>query len=316
MNVPAFSLATQWYGPSRKPSFVHRRKSPSDILDLLETACPPGEIVRPALPYIVLYEDLIGGSRVSGDLGGGRFDVTSRKGDLTVAAPNFASAAITESNRHLRTLVFPLAQWQGMLDAAANGDFSSYLAPIYGRMLDSSVIRSALRNLWALSDVEGAPSRLLAQAAGCEILAELCRVGGAPLAPARGGLAPWAERRCLEMMRARLSEDVSLDELAAEAQLSPYHFARMFKQSVGVPPRVYLTRLRLEKACELLELTDQSVTQIALEVGYSSSQVLARVFLKHRNMSPTDYRRAVRDPVRAITIPQHSTASPAPMRAR
>jgi AraC family transcriptional regulator len=141
---------------------------------------------------------------------------------------------------------------------------------------------------------------LLARAAGCEILAELCRLGGTPFAPARGGLAPWAERRCLELMRARLSDDISLDELAAEAQLSTFHFTRMFKQSLGVPPRVYLTRLRLEKACELLEMTDLPVTEIAQEVGYSSNQVLARVFAKHQHMSPTDYRRAVRDPVRFI----------------
>jgi AraC-like DNA-binding protein len=128
---------------------------------------------------------------------------------------------------------------------------------------------------------------------------ELCRSGGAPFVPPKGGLAPWAERRCLELIRARLSEDVSLDELAAEAQLSPFHFARMFKQSVGVPPRVYLTRLRVEKACDLLEHTDLPITEIALEVGYSSNQVLARVFLKHQRMSPSDYRRAVRDPVRS-----------------
>jgi AraC family transcriptional regulator len=123
-------------------------------------------------------------------------------------------------------------------------------------------------------------------------------LGGAPFAPARGGLAPWAERRSLELLRSRLSEDISLDELAAEVQLSTFHFARMFKQSVGVPPRIYLTRLRVEKACELLEQTDLPITAIALEVGYSSNQVLARGFLKHMHLSPSDYRRAVRDPVR------------------
>src|SRR5690606_11588841 len=112
----------------------------------------------------------------------------------------------------------------------------------------------------------------------------------------------WAQRRSLELMRARLSEDISLDELAAEARLSSFHFARMFKQSLGVPPRVYLTQLRMERACELLEQTDLPVTEIAQEVGYSSNQVLARIFTKHQRMTPTDYRRAVRDPVRSLTL--------------
>jgi AraC family transcriptional regulator len=71
---------------------------------------------------------------------------------------------------------------------------------------------------------------------------------------------------------------------------------------LGVPPRVYLTRLRVEKACELLERTDLSITEVALEVGYSSNQVLARVFLNHMRLSPSDYRRAVRDPVRSIAL--------------
>jgi AraC family transcriptional regulator len=308
MKAPAFSLATQWYGPGRQPSFVHQRKAQGDLLHLVEAACPPGPIARPALPFIVLYEDLVGGSRVSGDLGGGRFDVVSRKGDLTVAPPNFATAAVTQANRHLRTLLFPLEHWQGMLDHAGGGDFTRDLSPVYGHMFTSPAIRSALRNLWALSEVEGAPSRLLAQAAGCEILAELCRIGGSPFESARGGLAPWAERRILEMLRARYAEDISLEELAAEAELSLFHFARMFRQSVGLPPRVYLTRLRLEKACELLERTDLPVSAIARKVGYSSGQVLARVFQKHRNISPTDYRRAVRDPAR-LSPPQTAQTS-------
>jgi AraC family transcriptional regulator len=236
-------------------------------------------------------------------LGGGRFDVTTRKGTLALAAPDFATTVINDERHSLRSLAFPVAQWQGVLDEAADGRFSFDTSCIYGRVFESSAIRAALRSLWAQCEEEGAPSRLLARAAGCEILAELCRLGGAPFAPAKGGLAPWAERRCLEMMRARLSEDISLDELAAEARLSPFHFARMFKQSLGVPPRVYLTRMRVEKACELLERTDLPITQIAPEVGYSTNQVLARVFLKHMGLSPSDYRRAVRDPVRSVALP-------------
>jgi AraC family transcriptional regulator len=252
---------------------------------------------RPAVSDIVLYQDLLGGSRVSGDLGGGRFNVISKKGEFALAAPDFATEAIMDESHQLRSLAFPMEQWQQMLDEAADGGSRDLLLN-YGRMFVSPAMRSALRNLWSLCEDEGAPSRLLARAAGLEILAELCRLGGRPLVTVRGGLAPWAERRCMELMRERLSEDISLEELAAEARLSPFHFARMFKQSVGVPPRVYLTRLRMEKVCEFLAQTDLSVTEIAHEVGYSSNQVLARVFVKHQRMSPTDYRRAVRDPVR------------------
>ena len=302
MNVHAKSSFAQWYREGKHASYVRRRKSPGCMLDLIDMARPAGDMSRPALPDLVLNQDQLGGGRVRGDWGGGPFEVTSQRGDFYLAAPNYANTVNAETSHQVRSLSFPVAQWQNMLDDASDGGVSVERLQLYSRPFQSPTIHSALRKLWALCDEEGAPSRLLARAAGCEILAELCRLGGAPFAPTKGGLAPWAERRCLELMRARLSEDISLDELAAEARLSPYHFARMFKQSVGVPPRVHLTRLRVEKACELLETTDLPVTGIAQEVGYSSSQVLARVFVRHQRMSPSDYRRAVRDPVRSFAM--------------
>jgi len=154
-----------------------------------------------------------------------------------------------------------------------------------------------------LNDAKAAllSDRVFARACVARAL-DLLHEDTALVSPAKGGLAPWIERRCIELMRARLSSGIRLDELAAEARLSSFHFARMFKYSFGVPPRVYQTHLRLEKAREMLKHTDLSITEIALEVGYSSNQVLARVFRKHQRISPSDYRRAVRDPVGARII--------------
>jgi AraC family transcriptional regulator len=302
VTIHAYSSSAQWYSQGPFASCVRTMKSPGGILNLAQVHQPAGDVSGPAVPELVLCQDILGGSRVRGDLGAGPFDVTVKKEGSILAAPNFVKKAIVDTSHQIRAFAFPLAQWQGVLDEATDGRFSSDTSCIYGKVLDSPAIRSALRNLWTICEQEGAPSRLLARAAGCEILAEVCRLGGALLAPSKGGLAPWAERRSLELLRARLSDDITLDELAAEAQLSTFHFARMFKQSLGVPPRAYLTRLRLEKACELLEQTDLPVTEIAFEVGYSSNQVLARVFLKHHRISPLDYRRAVRDPLRMVAL--------------
>ena len=270
MTAPAYSSFTRWYCEGREASYLRTWKSSGNILDLLEMARPAGEMHRPAMPDLVLYQDLLGGSRLRGNTGGGYVDVTSERGAFYLAAPNFALTSTVDSSHQIRALSFPLAHWENVLDEAADGRSSVESLQLYKGAFHSLTIQSALRNLWVLSDEEGAPSRLLAQAAGCEILAELCRLGGTPFAPARGGLAPWAQRRALDLIRERLSEDISLEELAAEARLSPFHFARMFKQSVGVPPRVYLTRLRMEKACELLETTDLPVTEIDEPVRLST----------------------------------------------
>ncbi|ATD67355.1 AraC family transcriptional regulator [Luteimonas chenhongjianii] len=290
---PSFN---HWFAQGQQATYVRTHKSPGGILQLLEMERPGGDMSRPALPELVLSQDLLGGSRVHGDSGGGRFDVVSEKGAFYLSAPDVVNTITIDVRHRTRALAFPAAQWQGVLDEAVDGRFSMECLRLYRGMFHSPAMRSALRSLWILCEEEGAPSRLLVRAAGCEILAEICRLGGTPFTPAKGGLATGAQRRCVDLMHARLSEDISLDELAAEAQLSPFHFARMFKQSVGVPPRAYLTRLRMERACELLEGTELSVTEIALEVGYSSNQVLARIFRKHQQMSPSDYRRIVRDP--------------------
>ena len=300
MTHPTYTSFAQWYEEGHLATNVRARRSAGRILNLIEAAQPAGDMSGPAVPDLVLHQDLHGGTRVRGDLGMGAFDVASEKGGFFLATPNFANTITVGSSLQVRSLALPLSHWQTAF-AEANLDQAVLNRPeVFRGSFNSPEVRSAIRCLWAVCEVEGVASRLLARAAGYEIISHLCRLGGASLTPIKGGLSPWAKRRCIELMRARLAEDISLEELAAAAQLSPFHFSRMFKQSLGVPPRVYLTQMRMEKACELLEQTDVPITEIALEVGYSSNQVLARVFLKYRRMSPTDYRRAVREPGRTV----------------
>jgi AraC family transcriptional regulator len=60
----------------------------------------------------------------------------------------------------------------------------------------------------------------------------------------RGGLAPWQQRRVVEFIEQHLAEDISLDALAELVRLSPYHFLRSFKRSLGEPPHRYWTAHR------------------------------------------------------------------------
>ena len=76
----------------------------------------------------------------------------------------------------------------------------------------------------------------------------------------------------------------------------------MFKQSVGLPPQVGLARLRMGKVCELHDLVDLPVMEIAHEDGYPSSQILVRTLIKHRHMNSSDHHRTVRDPVRQTSL--------------
>jgi AraC family transcriptional regulator len=110
-------------------------------------------------------------------------------------------------------------------------------------------------------------------------------------AEVRGGLAPWQVRRVTELLTADLAAEQSLAALALQVGLSPFHFARAFKKSVGIPPHAYQMRLRLEHAEALLLGTERSVTDIAMTVGYESSQALARAFHRTRGCTPSNFRR-------------------------
>jgi AraC family transcriptional regulator len=140
-----------------------------------------------------------------------------------------------------------------------------------------------------------AGGRLYAEALGAVLAHEIIRLDdGAPvLAPMRGGLAGWRKRKIVEFIEEHLADDLPLATLASLAQLSPYHFAREFKRSFGVPPHRYHANRRIERARALLANPHASVAEIALEVGFSGSSAFAATFRRTTGQSPTDYRRGL-----------------------
>ena len=107
----------------------------------------------------------------------------------------------------------------------------------------------------------------------------------------KAGLAPWQQERAIALLQSRYHENLSVSDLAAEARLSPFHFIRSFRRSVGVPPHQYLTRIRLERGRVLLETTNLPVSDVASQIGYESPSYFARLFRRNYGMTPTDYRR-------------------------
>ncbi|MFB7501375.1 helix-turn-helix domain-containing protein [Streptomyces sp. NPDC056161] len=92
------------------------------------------------------------------------------------------------------------------------------------------------------------------------------------------------------MMRDRLADPVTLAEIAGEVHLSVYHFVRVFRESTGVTPYRFLTRLRIEEAKRLLRHSDLAVAQIARRCGFASAGALSAAFLRHTGARPSVYR--------------------------
>ncbi|MBC9179293.1 helix-turn-helix domain-containing protein [Pseudoroseomonas ludipueritiae] len=110
----------------------------------------------------------------------------------------------------------------------------------------------------------------------------------------KGGLPPHLRRRIGEYIEAHLDTPLRLHELAAMANLSAFHFQRMFRASHGVSPQGWIQRRRLECARRLLR-GGTPVVQIATACGFSSQSHLTRVFKAATGTTPAAYRAAIRE---------------------
>jgi AraC family transcriptional regulator len=166
--------------------------------------------------------------------------------------------------------------------------------PISLAHVDTVFKNLALAMLPALAKPEQT-NRLFADHAARAVIAHLARsYGSSRTQPqfGRGGLASWQERRAKELLRADLSGDISLPELASACRLSSSHFSQAFRQTVGCPPHQWLLHQRVERAKQLILNTKQPLSEIALATGFADQSHFTRVFSQRVKVSPAAWRRA------------------------
>jgi AraC family transcriptional regulator len=158
---------------------------------------------------------------------------------------------------------------------------------------DDSELRQTVHKLKAqIFSADG--DRLYAEALGMVLVHELVRLNaGRALSwrPERGGLCGWQRRRIAEYIEGHLVDDISLATLADVANLSPYHFARLFKHSFGMPPHRYHTHRRIERAKALLANRRLPIAVIASTVGFRSNSAFSAAFIRSAGQTPSFYRR-------------------------
>jgi AraC family transcriptional regulator len=98
-------------------------------------------------------------------------------------------------------------------------------------------------------------------------------------------------RQITDWMAEHFAEEINLDQLAARAGLSKFHFHRLFKSATGMSPSRYHLDLRMNAARRLLRETKESIVAVALEVGYTNPSHFAQLFRRETGLAPSDYRR-------------------------
>lgn len=98
-------------------------------------------------------------------------------------------------------------------------------------------------------------------------------------------------RKSIRFMTERLGSEIELDEVARASGLSRPHFYKLFRMQTGITPNLFLNTLRMERAIDCLTATDQSVTDIGYDLGFSSQSAFTRFFCSNVGLAPSDYRR-------------------------
>jgi AraC family transcriptional regulator len=103
-------------------------------------------------------------------------------------------------------------------------------------------------------------------------------------------LDPRRLQRVVDYIEASLKADIRLEELAAQACLSPFHFSRLFREATGLSPHRYVIDRRVQAARQELARSNLSLVEIALEFGFGSQANFTRVFRKDTSLTPGQYR--------------------------
>ncbi|MEM9449112.1 MAG: AraC family transcriptional regulator [Cyanobacteria bacterium P01_E01_bin.6] len=136
--------------------------------------------------------------------------------------------------------------------------------------------------------------RLYGESLGTALAARLVRnyaVKKPALEFKANGLPQSQLARVIDYMKANLSQDLSILDLATLTSMSASHFSRSFKQSVGIAPYQYLMQQRVERAMQLLKQRSIPISTIALDCGFANQTHLTKVFRQMTGVTPKAYQK-------------------------
>ena len=246
------------------------------------------------------YPSHIVGITLSGKLknnfpvSGGRRDVSYRQGESLLCPAGLSHTAFEPREMDLLMLYLE----PRFVERAARDLVAGERIEIVPQLkLEDDFVGDISRYLLREAEAGGESGILYAESLMTALAAHLIKnYSTAPILPgqSKGGLAKHKLRLVVEFINEHLSEDTSLNALAGLCDLSVVHFAKAFKQSTGFAPHAFVNLRRIERAKELLQKSDLTVTGIAASLGFTDHSHLAKVFRRYTGTSPTAYQSETR----------------------
>jgi AraC family transcriptional regulator len=186
----------------------------------------------------------------------------------------------------------------GLIDRSAEQDFdvdASKIELAFAGGFHDHFINEVAQALWSLSEQPShSTDRLFVDGLTAALVAHVIKRYTVDRWKPKGmprALDSHRLKRVLDYIDANLFESLALNQLAAEACLSPFHFSRLFKDATGLSPQRYVTDRRVQAAKFALASEHSSLIDIALEHGFGSLDNFIRVFRKNTGETPSRYRK-------------------------
>lgn len=261
-------------------------------LAIFHHRCPATEVEEFTSGFHCFSVLLAGDIKLTRSLGGSRMTRRMRPHQLVLSPARSPMAWRWDSPAEFIDVWVSAAHLKQVVDEEFDRCRTSFqLVDRFG--IEDHVLEGIAIALSAEARSPGQATRLFAEGAlsmlAVRIIQHHSTLSSSPPAH-KGGLAPWRLKRVLEYIDVTRDHEVGLAELASVAGLSPYHFARSFKEVTGSTPHRFVLERRLEVATHLLANTDVRVGEVARRLGFSTAQHFSNAFRRVIGSTPRAYR--------------------------
>lgn len=240
------------------------------------------EHIHPSYMFVYMFDDVTQ-MVINGEI------IPSQFGKIFALAPNIAHHEVFTGNtpKYIAVLIEPAFFEAQLPDYHITPD-SLFLNNYY---IPSSHLLQLLQKFMLELDCKLPGSTRVLQALSIEICHDLIR-SVANVSIENDTISNRLEiSRAITFIHTNINEKITVSQIAHSVNMSTSHFARLFKLETGETPLAYLQAVRLERVKKLLVSSNKTITEIALENGFSSSAYLSTSFMKKYDMTPSTYQK-------------------------
>lgn len=299
MAKQAASSLAEFYTDPGSPyaAFPQEHRSGGSMpLNLMRVTQDAHEITDPAVKEAVLVLCIDSDMPFRWNVGEGWTDEgRMRAGDFNLIPPNTAASYQCGAQHEVLNFALASEALAHILNDHRVGSLSSFEALTSATLFRDETLRRIAMQMWAESAKSGGTSDLLMDGLTQVLIARLLDKAGAlrrqqPTLP----LSQAELTRLDRVIDAQLAERLTVEDLARVLDMPRWTFADAFKATTGDTPHSYVTTKRIDRACDLLRLSDMPLAEIAYATGFASQSHMTDTFRRSLGTTPGKWRKEVR----------------------